>query len=128
MSAVRAPESRLARLRCELRSRVPHEDAVSVTSKLAQWVEQRSSKPCVVGSTPMLAPACEAGFRESAGLGSASRCPGGDADHLPWPAKVGRLRGSDRSTRFALSGQGAQRWKRAAMRLNLAWTRAWGRC
>src|SRR5215472_15654348 len=41
VSAVRARESRLARLRCELRSRVPHEDAVSAASKLAQWVEQR---------------------------------------------------------------------------------------
>lgn len=36
VSAVRAPESRLARRRCELRSRVPHEDAVSAASKLAQ--------------------------------------------------------------------------------------------
>lgn len=42
VSAVRARESRLARGRCELRWRVPHEDAVSVASKLAQWVEQRS--------------------------------------------------------------------------------------
>lgn len=68
VSAVRARESRLARGRCELRSRVPHEDAVSVASKLAQWVEQRFDKPSVVGSTPMLAPACKAGSRESAGL------------------------------------------------------------
>lgn len=42
VSAVRARESRLARRRCELHQRVPHEDAVSVASKLAQWVEQRS--------------------------------------------------------------------------------------
>jgi hypothetical protein len=67
VSAVRAPESRLARRRCELRSRVPHEDAVSAASKLAQWVEQRFGTPWVVGSTPMLAPASEAGSRESAG-------------------------------------------------------------
>ena len=38
VSAVRARESRLARRRCELRSRVPHEGAVSVASKLAQLV------------------------------------------------------------------------------------------
>ena len=36
VSAVRARESRLARRRCELRPRVPHEDAVSAASKLAQ--------------------------------------------------------------------------------------------
>ena len=41
VSAVRARESRLARGRFELRLRVPHEDAVSVASKLAQWIEQR---------------------------------------------------------------------------------------
>ncbi len=41
VSAVRARESRLARRRCELRPRVPHEDAVSATSKLAQWIERR---------------------------------------------------------------------------------------
>jgi hypothetical protein len=38
VSAVRARESRLARGRFELRLRVPHEDAVSVASKLAQLV------------------------------------------------------------------------------------------
>ena len=63
VSAVRALQSRLARRRCELRSRVPHEDAVSVATKLAQWVAQRSDKPSVVGSTPMLAPAYGAGFK-----------------------------------------------------------------
>lgn len=67
VSAVRARESRLARRRCELRSRVPHEDAVSVASKLAQWLEQRSDKPSVVGSTPMLAPAYGAGFKSERG-------------------------------------------------------------
>jgi hypothetical protein len=65
VSAVRARESRLARGRFELRLRVPHEDAVSAISKLAQWVEQRSHTPSVMGSTPMLAPASQAGSRES---------------------------------------------------------------
>lgn len=88
VSAVRAPESRLARRRCELRSRVPHEDAVSATSKLAQSDRATVKEPFVVGSTPTLAPACEAGSRKSAGFGPASRCPGGDADQLLWPAKV----------------------------------------
>ncbi len=37
VSAERARESRLARRRFELRLRVPHEDAVSAASKLAQW-------------------------------------------------------------------------------------------
>ena len=64
VSAVRAHESRLARLCCELHGRVPHEDAVLTTSKVAQWVEQRSCKPCVVGSNPALAPASKAGFDE----------------------------------------------------------------
>lgn len=128
VSAVRAPESRLARRRCESRSRVPHEDAVSVASKLAQWVEQWLNKPWVVGSTPMLAPAYEAGSKESAGLRPASRCPSGDADRLPRPAGVGLLRSGDRSARSALSGQGARRWKRTAMCLNLVRTRARGRC
>jgi hypothetical protein len=36
VSAVRALEFRLARSRCKLRVRVPHEDAVSSHSKLAQ--------------------------------------------------------------------------------------------
>ena len=37
VSAVRALESRLARSRCELRLRVPHEDVRLSIGKLAQW-------------------------------------------------------------------------------------------
>ncbi len=100
VSAVRARESRLTRRRCELRSRVSHEDAVSVASKLAQWVEQRSVKPWVVGSTPMLAPASEAGFRESAGCWPRIEVPqdvgycidlGPPAPEIPPPPRTFRI-------------------------------------
>ena len=125
MSAVRARESRLARWRFESRLRVPHEDAVSAASKLAQWVEQRSHKPSVMGSNPMLALASQAGFQKRVrGYGSASRCPSGDADRLLRPERTGQLRSADRSARSALSGEGARRRKCAVMTLNLVRTRA----
>jgi hypothetical protein len=73
VSAVRALESRLARRRFELRSRVPHEDAVSVASKLAQWVEQRSHTPSVMGSNPMLALASQAGLQRERGASAPHR-------------------------------------------------------
>lgn len=69
VSAVRARESRLTHLRCELRMCVSHEDTVLTTSKLAQWVEQRTDNPRVAGSNPVLA-------ANEARLGLASRCPG----------------------------------------------------
>jgi hypothetical protein len=118
VSAVRARESRLARRRCELRSRVPHEDAVSVASKLAQWVEQRSHTPSVMGSNPMLALASQAGSRKSAGLRPRIEVPRRRRRSSASPARVGRTRSDDRSARSALSGKGTRRWKCAAMRLN----------
>jgi hypothetical protein len=67
--------ARAANCVCVYRTRTQSQ----ATSKLAQWVEQRSHKPSVVGSTPMLAPAlkrltCDV---DSGGLRPASRCPGG---------------------------------------------------
>jgi hypothetical protein len=67
--------ARAANCACAYRTRTQSQ----ATSKLAQWLEQRSHKPSVVGSTPMLAPAfqrltCDV---DSGGLRPASRCPGG---------------------------------------------------
>ena len=80
VSAVRARESRLTHLRCELRMCVSHEDTVLTTSKLAQWVEQRTDNPRVAGSNPVLAAIRLFGWnlepRNDARLGLASRCPG----------------------------------------------------
>jgi hypothetical protein len=128
VSAVRARESRLARRRCELRSRVPHEDAVSATSKLAQWVERRLRSRLSWVRLPHLRQPVKQASERARGFRPASRCPSGDADQLLWPARVRWLRSSDRSARSGLSGQGARRRKRAAMNLNLARTRTSGWC
>ena len=87
VSAVRALESRLARRRCELRSRVPHEDAVSVARKLAQRLEQRFDHRGSWVRLPCLLQPLKWALERTRGFGPASRCPGGGA--LGWVTRNG---------------------------------------
>ena len=128
VSAVRAPESRLARRRCELRSRVPHEDAVSATSKLAQWIERRLRSRLSWVRLPHLRQPVKQAPERARGVRPRIEVPRRRRRLSASPARVGQTRSDDCSARSALSGEGARCRKRTAMRLNLARTRVRGGC
>jgi regulator of protease activity HflC (stomatin/prohibitin superfamily) len=102
VSAVRARESRLARRRYELRPRVPHEDAVSATSKLAQWVERRFRSRLSWVRLPHLHQLVKLALERTRGFGPASRCPSGDADQtaLARKGQVAEKQRPQRALRF----------------------------